>query len=507
MAPQWLKVRENHRGGDAVPVARSTRTPCSCSRSNTQSSQAKVLVLVGQGLSTWWYQAADSRDQVPMLWRVPVSRKRKKPGKSGRPVQSVRVDQRGSAAVLGEHDPGELAAAMRGLTAYRQHVHAARMSRAATAAADLVTDLVAVVANQPDMIVEDALCRRVGTLLSEAQQAPLDERPGPSHLPPALVTAAAAAVEATTGDAWRAPWRVLTAVSDILPYPHSEAAADAITRLRDTMGKRVPPAAPPGPAVTGPVLWTRDRYGSRFAVTAPITTADRPQRWYLWDIDACGHQAITVHSGYYPTPEAALTAWQTGVGSTAAAGAELAPIDDPWLLTELLPAEEGSPRIGGEHEEQFVEYHRSRRLAEAVKQTLRQQQVRPAHGLNAPTAAAEFATWLRADGSDQRELPDDLDELATELADSWCLNDIDAVFATCSPHRVALFVRHVHDYYLDDFADQLVALLPDWTRWLATRNATPPELAERCLPYAEGQPHPQITVDHTGPDYHARIIE
>jgi hypothetical protein len=443
-----------------------------------------------------------------MLRRVPVSRKRKKkPGKSGRPLKPALVDQRGSAAVLSEHDGGELARALRGLTAHREQVHAGRRSRATTAATELVTDLVAVVANQPDMIVEDALCLRVGTLLSEAEQAPLDDRPGPSHLAPALVTAAAAAVEATTGDAWRAPWRVLTAVSDILPYPHSEAAADAITRLRDTMGKQVLPAAPPGPTVTGPVLWTRDRYGSRFAVTAPITTADQPERWYLWDIDACGHQAFTVHSGYYPTPEAALTAWQTGVGQTAAAGTELAPIDDPWLLTELLPAEEGLLRTGGENEEQFAEYHRSKRLAEAVKQTLRQRQTRPDRGLDAATAAAEFTTWLRADGSDQRELPDDLDELATELADSWCLNDIDAVFATCSPHRVALFVRHVHGYYLDDFAKQLVALLPDWTRWLATRNTTPPELAERCLPYAEGQPHPQITVDHTGPDYLARVTE
>jgi hypothetical protein len=54
----------------------------------------------------------------------------------------------------------------------------------------------------------------------------------------------------------------------------------------------------------------------------------------------------------------------------------------------------------------------------------------------------------------------------------------------------------------------LVALLPDWTRWMAIHNATPPELADRCLPYAEGQAHPQITVDNrTEPDYLARVTE
>lgn len=452
--------------------------------------------------------AANSRNQASTLERVPVSRKRKKkPNKSDRGLQPTRVNLRGPAAVLSEHDGGELARALQGLTAYREQVHAERRVRAAAAASDLVADLATVVANQPDMIVEDALCLRLGTLLSEVGAAPPDDRPGPSDLAPALVTAAAAAVEATTGDAWRAPWRVFTAVSDIVPYPHSEAAADAIRRLRDPIGKRVRAAVPPGPTVTGPVLWTRDRYGSRFAVTAPITTADQPQRWYLWDIDACGHQAFTVHSGYYPTPEAALTAWQTGVGHTAAAGTELAPIDDPWLLTALLPVEEGLEATGGENEEQFAEYHRSRRLAEAVAQTLPLRRTPPARGLDAAIAAAEFTTWLRVDGSGRRELPDDLGELATELADSWSFNDIDAVFATCSPHRVALFVRHVHDYYFDDFADRLVALLPDWIRWLASRNATPPELAERCLPYAEGQPHPQIAVGHVGPDYLARVTE
>jgi len=252
---------------------------------------------------------------------------------------------------------------------------------------------------------------------------------------------------------------VLTAVATILPYPYSQIAADAITRLRntvrDTTGRRTLPPTPSGPEVTGPVRWTRDRYGSRFAVTAPITTDDQPERWYLWDIDACGHQAFTVHSGYYPTPEAALTAWQTGVGPTAA-GTELAPVDDPWLLADLLPAEEGPLRAGGENTEQFAEYHRSKRLAEAVKHASRRR-TPPDRGLNAATAAAEFATWLR---DREQELPEDPDEMASELADSWCINNIDAVFTACSPHRVALFMQHVHGFYVNDFAVRLVALLP-----------------------------------------------
>jgi hypothetical protein len=384
------------------------------------------------------------------------------------------------------------------LTVYRDQVDELRASRAAAMATDLVEGLVAVVTDQRDLIVEDALCGRLGVLLGEAVLAPIDERVGPRHLAEALVRAAEAAVDAATGDASDA-WRVLVAVAEILPYPDSEAAVDAIARVL--------PATPPGPVVTGPVLWTRDRYGSRFAVAAPITTAGQPVRWYLWDIDVCGHQALTVHSGFYATPDAALADWQAGVGQIAAAGTVFAEVDDPWLLAELLFVEDGLFRVGGESVEQFAEYYRGRRLGEVVKQAVRRQGTRPAGGLTAAFAAVEFAAWLRARDADHPELTAEVDELAAELAESWSINDVDAVYGTCSPHRVALCVLHMRNFYLDEFADQLVALLPEWTRWLAARNGTSPELADRCLLYANGQPHTQVGQDDSGPDYLARIIE
>jgi hypothetical protein len=438
---------------------------------------------------------------------VPVSRKRKKkPGKTARPRNSAGVHQRGSVAELTEQDRREVAAALQGLTSQRDEVRAGRRVKADALAGELVADLVTTVANQPAVIVEDELCLRLGTRLSQADQAELADRAGPGQLAAALVPAAAAAVEAAVGetDTWRAPWRVLTAVAGILPYPESEAAAEAITRLRDGVGRRVLPSAPPGPTVTGPVRWTRDRYGSRFAVVAPITTADQPPRWYLWDIDACGHEAFTVHSGYYATPEAALSAWQAGVGPTASEGTELAPVDDPWLVAELLPAEAGVLRTGGENEEQFAEYHRSKRLGQAVRQALPPPGRQPDRGPDKTTAAAEFAAWLRDRNPGQ---PQDLDELTEELADSWGINDIDAVFTTCSPHRVASFMDHVPGYYVDEIADRLIALLPDWITWLAERNATPPELADRSLRYAQGERDQHVTSEEDKPHYLTRVAE
>jgi hypothetical protein len=380
-------------------------------------------------------------------------------------------------------------------------------------ATDLVADLARAVVDQPNIVVSDAVCERLGALLAGDERSPLDVRVSPDYLAEATLAAAeasvAAALRAATeqADAWRGPWRVLTALTAVLPYPFPDAIDETITRLRALPTGRVLPTEPKGPEVTGPVLWTSDRYGSRFAITAPITTAEEPVRWYLWDIDACGHEAFTVHSGYHPSSAAAFTDWQTGVGQTASAGTVLAPVDNPLLLADLLPTEMGFLRPGGENVEQFTEYHRSKRLAEAVKQAVSRPNARSEAGLTAAAAAVEFAAWLRTRAPSRLQLPENLEELVEELAGSWNLNSIDAVYPTCSPHRVALCVLHMRNYYLDDFADQLVALLPDWTRWLATRNSITPELADRCLPYAHGQPHPQLGNDDTKVDYLARVSE
>jgi hypothetical protein len=143
---------------------------------------------------------------------------------------------------------------------------------------------------------------------------------------------------------------------------------------------------------------------------------------------------------FYPSAEAALAEWRTGVGEIAAAGTELAAVDDPLLVAELLPSEEGILRVGGENVEQLAEYHRGKRLGEVVRQAMPQQERQSDGGLSSADAAGEFAGWLLAGDADGRELPEDLGELVAELVDSWNLNGIDMVFATCSPHRVALCV-------------------------------------------------------------------
>ncbi|HEY3005039.1 MAG TPA: hypothetical protein VGJ44_22015 [Kribbellaceae bacterium] len=197
------------------------------------------------------------------------------------------------------------------------------------------------------------------------------------------------------------------------------------------------------------------------------------------------------------------------MGEVAAGAAAFVPADDMALLEDILPREQGMMRPGGENVAQFAEYHRSKRLAEAVMAAIEASGRSPAArqaALDATTAATRFTAWLRAQRSEQ-PLPVDLDDIVTELASSWQIAGPAARYSACSPHRVALVVDHMRGYYQDDFAADLVALLPDWTRWLAELNNTAPELAERCRPYAHGEPHPSTSRADNGPQYLARVTE
>ena len=316
--------------------------------------------------------------------------KKKSSKSTNRSRNTTRVDLRGPGTSFDQQQQ-ILAEFWQSIGAEREQIEGVRATMAAVFATDLVADLVTALADQPDLIVADELCSRLGTLLATMEHdEPIIEQPGPNDMARAVVLAAENAVRVGIGqpDAWRAPWQILTAMAGILPSPESESALEVIARLREDAGGAVLPPTPSGPEVTGPVLWTRDRYGSRFGVTAPITVADQPQRWYRWDVDACGHGAFTVHSGWYPTADAALTDWQDGVGPVAAAGTALAPVDDPWLLADLLPAEDEMFRIGGENAEQFAEHHRSKRFAEAAMSTMRLPESPPDRGLDPSEAAA-----------------------------------------------------------------------------------------------------------------------
>ncbi|MBL7258151.1 hypothetical protein [Paractinoplanes lichenicola] len=368
-----------------------------------------------------------------------------------------------------------------------------RIRLAAPSASALVAELTTVAETSHGSALQDELCKRLGAILSEGEGRPLDQFFRASDFAVALVDAAAGPLR--SGDADAAAWRVLDASVQILPGELLEAADDQLPDVENLLADPERRSAPEPLSLAGQAQWTRDRYGSRFAVTAPFETPGSPPRWYLWDVDACTFVPVTVFSGFFGSPEEALAAWQSGVGSVAAGDARWTDIDDALLLNDILPREEGHMALGGETADQFAEYYRCRRLAEELLDPARKVPAvvdRPAN-----PEPSEFAA---------RYGERDVTELAEALAELWG-GITPSLFRTCSPHRVAYVALAAHDEFGPDFAAEVLELLPDWVTWIAECSGLGPDLTARSLAYATGKPHPDLGSIPRDMDTQAVVVE
>jgi hypothetical protein len=442
----------------------------------------------------------------PYSHAMPVSRRRKKNRKS--PANKPRPPVVGGrAAWPGGPAIADVMQTFADLANERERLAGHRAAAAAAGADQVVADLIAYASANPDADLEGEMSARLGDQLRRWRDGPIMEAPDSDAfigaVVPDAVTRVGEALVGTEPAAWQVPWQVLVAVASLVPTSSIPAVSEAVDELRGLPGGAVLPALPDGPTIAGPLRWTCDGYGSRFGVLAPIASPGRPKHWYLWDVDACGHTPMTVYAGYHDSAEQAVDGWLAGVGPVAAGGTAFADVDDPGLAVQLLGREY---QYRGEAEPHLGEYFRSRRLADVAIGSLDPNPTALVDILDSATAVTEFTAWLQ-EHRPELAAADDLVELVTELAHSWCFGEPETLLGTCSPHRVAYAVLHLYNYYKDDFADELMTLLPDWTMWLAERNGTPSQLAERCRPYALGETHADVGADNSHPIMTARVIE
>lgn len=406
-----------------------------------------------------------------------------------------------------------LANAFGELFEYRRQLAVHRTALARDAAGAVIDALIAAAPGRSDDDLEDDFCVRYGAAMAQFEGGAVEDMVNPEDLTRALLSAIDERLhEAQAGADVAVLQRVLTVVAGVLPFPLSESARDLVAEHLDARAAR---QVTRGRAVTGPVLWARDVYGSRWAVVAPFTSVDGPDRWYLWDVDTCGYEVVTVHSGFHPSAESAMAAWQVAVGPAAAGAAALTAVDDAETLGDLLRGEVEGIRIGGEDQEQHAEFLRSRRLGRAAREAVRRARGRALVRLTADDATEQFAQRLRQlghhdgpAGDGQDDGPAGADELAAELADSWSPRDHPTLYPFCSPHKVATTVLHQRDYYKDNYATELIAVLPEWIRFLAEHTGMAAELTERCLAYASGElQFPGILDDRGRPNPMARVAE
>lgn len=456
---------------------------------------------------------------------MPVSKKRKskakKPQTNKPPISKPIATAR------------DLLDGLAGHSSYRAELDSRRATVARPAAVAMVAALAETANTRSDAEIEDELCARIGANLARWSQGSHEENIGAPRFAAVIVDAAVEAVRnaldpgaAEPGsEGWLGPWRVLAAVARIVQPSTTDQVNEGIAQLRRLPGGRKLPKVSMQTIAPGSVLLARDVYGSRFGIIAPVGQPDGQCRYYLWDVDVCGHRELTVFSGYFPTAEQAMDEWRAGVGAVAASGSQFTGTDDRWLLAGLLPREEGILELDCEDEGQFAEYHRGRRLAYLVNQVAARSArrsrtaARPPDVMNADSAAEQFGTWLRNNRPElaeslegakldrEDEAPVTVAELATELAGSWHLEGPPEVYPTCSPHRIALVIAGIRDYFLDDYANLLISLLPEWVAWLAEVNGTPADLVERCLPAARGETQHLLELNGNEPRYLVRVIE
>ncbi len=381
---------------------------------------------------------------------------------------------------------------LRELFEYRRRLDEHRTALAADSAGPMVDALIMAALSWSDDELEDDFCARFGAAMIQYEGGELEDMVNPDDFVRAVLHALDERLhgsEDSSSDV-AAAQRLLAVVAGVLPEPLSASARDLVAEhLDDAAAQR----AIRGRAVTGPAQWARNGYGTRWAVVAPFTCADGSRRWYLWDVDTCGYEVVTVHSGFHPSAETALAEWQQAVGPSAAE-TTLAPADDAETLDALLPGELEGIRLGGENQAQYAEFLRSRQLGHTVRQAARRARGRTLPRLSTGTAAEQFAHQLRQIGHQDRPADDESDQgpagagdLAAEMAESWSPREHPSLYPYCSPHKVAAAVSHLRDFYQDDFATQLIAVLPEWIRFLAEHTGMAADLTERCLAYASGE--------------------
>jgi hypothetical protein len=342
------------------------------------------------------------------------------------------------------------------------------------------------------LTVENTVAAVFGTELAERLAAEHDGFDLPSWL--VEVTDAAGRIATPPADSASARL-LLHAIAASGTTRAAEAARGHLKRLRPTLSQTIADAYPwlsapaNGAVPTAAPLTVRNAYGDRWAVLVPFAIGGLPDtaHWYLWDIDACGTQR-TVAAGVFDTAEAAVTEWRNAVGPTAAT-ATPATTADIALLGELLSEHLRTGvfdgfLVGDEPTELLAEYFRSRNRATALLESVdpggrrsrKSTRDRPTPEQIADVAD-RFADWCRE--HDQGPLPDR--DSVYSLVDQWTSSKPSAWRYACSPHRVRTMAVILSDEYIDEYAQEMLALLPHWVTWCAEQTGLDSDLTERAV--------------------------
>ncbi|MGH3165102.1 MAG: hypothetical protein ACRDN0_04295 [Trebonia sp.] len=280
---------------------------------------------------------------------------------------------------------------------------------------------------------------------------------------------------------------------DILdPYEVAQAEAGKAAKLLADRGLTAGLLSPSaGASAAGEALVARDAYGSRFLVTAPFGYRDgETDHWYAWDIDHCWVDVV-VGAGTFGSAQAALAEWRANVDS-AAAGSVLAPCQPPMLATLLNPCLQTGPLSGmlqgTEPRELIREFYRMRRRARALAWPAADSGGDPfdVEPFDGGVAAEAFREWYMARHD---SVPPDFAETVGTIVNEWIPGKTvdDRDFYASSPHRIEMTAHLLREGYIAEYANESLAVLPEWTEWCLAQSDPGADFAARALETARAE--------------------
>lgn len=370
------------------------------------------------------------------------------------------------------------------------------------------------------LVAENTVVAVLGTELAKRLATEHDGFDLPSWLV-RVANAAADRVAAPAADPATA-LLLLYAIASFGTTRAAQAAAGHLRRLRPTLSQNTIDTYPwlnartHGAAPTAAPLTIRNGYGDRWAVLAPFAIDGMPDtaHWYRWDIDACGIQR-TVAAGVFETAEAAVAEWRNAIGPTATT-ATPETTHDPALLSELLAeliraGVFDGYLVGDEPADLLAEYFRSRKRAMALlksvdpggRRSWKATRDRPTPE-QVTDVADRFADWCRQQS--RGPVPDQ--DSVYSLVDQWISPNPAAWRYACSPHRIRATALALTNEFIDEYAREMLALLPHWVAWCAEQTTLDARLTELATDAANLVSTPEAVRAVDPPEATAvRIIE
>jgi hypothetical protein len=289
--------------------------------------------------------------------------------------------------------------------------------------------------------------------------------------------------QASRGDDWETPLRLLHGLSSISTAELQSIVRAGLGHAKKWLKRVQRPKwldQLDRIEATGDIWGMRDAYGVRFAVIAGFTYPhETDPSVFLFDIDASGFLEIA-SAGVFDNQDQAADAWRAHVGDTAAK-ARLGEVEDDTHLLVLAHCRDDRNYVMGNESRNLLDnwFRAQRRICDLSAVVPLPHAESLFDDAEVSPLVDPFFDWY----TDRHGSAPDLDAVVA-MAEEWVEGALPSTWFSISPLRVRHQLALISDWHEDSTAEAVKILLPLWVRWLGERAGLPEVLIERAVAVA-----------------------